>query len=152
MNNASLTRLAGLAATTAFATLLAVAPAAAQDSMGTLFAATLSGGDAGDTDGAGVFTAEWDAEAGQLCYQLQVSDIEPATAAHIHRGAAGETGGPVVSLEAPADGMVESCVDVEADVAMELAENPMGFYVNVHNEEFGGGALRGQLETPAAAH
>lgn len=149
MIDASTTRLAGLAAAAAFAAFLTTAPASAQDSPATVFTATLSGGDAGDTDGSGLFTAEWDGEAGQLCYQLQVADIAPATAAHIHRGASGDSGPPVVSLEAPVEGAVESCVEVEAEVAMELADNPMGFYVNVHNEEFGGGAVRGQLETPA---
>lgn len=144
-----ITRLTGAAA---FALLLSVAPGSAQEPMGTIFTATLDGGNAADPDGSGMFSAEWDPEAGQLCYQLQVADIEPATAAHIHRGAAGESGGPVVSLEAPAEGAVESCVDVEADVAMELVENPAGFYVNVHNEEFGGGAIRGQLEVSDAAH
>lgn len=99
----------------------------------------------GDTDGSGTFSATIDTSKGQLCYELTVSGIAAASAAHIHRGEEGKNGGPVVSLEAPAEGSSKACVDVDADVLSELAANPAGFYVNVHNAEFKGGALRGQL-------
>lgn len=99
----------------------------------------------GDADGSGTFMATVDKAKGQLCYELSVSGIATASAAHIHRGAEGKNGGPVVSLEAPAQGSSKACTDVDADVLTELAAHPSGFYVNVHNAEFKGGALRGQL-------
>lgn len=152
MTTPSLFKWTGVAAAATFTAFLSVAPVSAQEPMGTVFTASLAGGDSGDPDGSGLFSAEYDAEAGELCYQLAVADIGAATAAHIHRGSAGDSGPPVVTLDAPAEGEVQSCVDVDAEVADELASDPAGFYVNVHNEEFGGGAVRGQLEMPAPQH
>lgn len=148
MTITSLTRLTGMAAAAAFAGFLTVAPVSAQETVHT-FNASLAGGSAGDSDGTGMFSAEWDSAAGQLCYRIEVADIEPATAAHIHRGSSGEEGPPVITLDAPSQGEVESCVSVDAEVANELVSNPAGFYVNVHNDEFSEGAIRGQLETAA---
>lgn len=132
-------------------TAAVAAPVRAQDKDApaqTQLHATLSGSAevaGGDTDGTGTFTATIDKAQGQLCYELSVSDIATASAAHIHRGAEGKNGGPVVSLEAPADGSAKACTDVDADVLSELAADPAGFYVNVHNADFKAGALRGQL-------
>ena len=35
--------------------------------------------------------------------------------------------------------------DIEAPLASEIANEPAGFYVNIHNGEFAAGAVRGQL-------
>jgi hypothetical protein len=98
----------------------------------------------GDEDGSGF--ANVFIEEGQLCYDINVLDIAPATAAHIHEGGVGESGPPVVTLEPPSeDGAVDACIPTEADVLQRITNNPAGFYVNVHNDEFPDGALRGQL-------
>ena len=47
--------------------------------------------------------------------------------------------------EAPSDGFSSGCVDVGRALAKEILKNPADYYVNVHNAEFPGGALRGQL-------
>ena len=80
-----------------------------------------------------------------LCYELSVRNIAPATAAHIHEAPAGETGPVVVTLEAPTDGSSSGCIDVGRVLAKEILQDPSDYYVNVHNAEFPGGALRGQL-------
>ena len=80
-----------------------------------------------------------------VCYDLNVRNIAPAAAAHIHRGASGEAGPPVVTLEAPTDGGAEGCVSAPGALGDEIEANPAAFYVNVHNSEFPGGAIRGQL-------
>ena len=99
----------------------------------------------GDTDGSG--TAEITIVDGtdNVCYDLNVRNIAPATAAHIHRGMRGEAGPPVVTLEAPTDGGAEGCVSAPGALADEIEANPVAFYVNVHNAEFPNGAVRGQL-------
>jgi len=99
----------------------------------------------GDTDGAG--TARVFVNHGQkrVCYELEVSNIAPATAAHIHVGVAGVAGGVVVPLAAPSDGDSSGCFDVTAALAKAILKNPAGYYVNVHNADFPAGAIRGQL-------
>jgi hypothetical protein len=81
----------------------------------------------------------------QVCYTLKVSGIAAATGAHIHK-APPTAGGPVViPLTAPTSGSSEGCATTTREIAQDLIQNPDAYYVNVHNAEFPGGALRGQL-------
>jgi hypothetical protein len=97
----------------------------------------------GDT---GNFTGVLDTQANKLCYLLTAPGIDKPTAAHIHKGAAGENGAPVVTLETPADGTSGACVELKADLAKALLASPEGYYVNVHNAAYPAGAARGQLD------
>ncbi len=99
----------------------------------------------GDPDGIGFATVTVNPGQGVLCYELSVSGIAPATAAHLHEAPVGVVGPVVVTLEAPTDGSSGGCIDVGRDLAKDILKNPAGFYVNVHNAEFPAGALRGQL-------
>lgn len=99
----------------------------------------------GDPDGSGTATLTVDPAAGQLCYSLAVAGIAPATAAHVHKGAAGTDGPPVVPLTAPANGSSQGCAPVAGDVAADMIAHPADYYVNVHNPDYPGGAVRGQL-------
>lgn len=99
----------------------------------------------GDPDGSGSARITINPGLGQVCYSLTVSGIAPATAAHIHEAPAGSAGGVVVTLAAPTSGSSSGCVDVTRDLALEILKDPTSYYVNVHNVEFPGGALRGQL-------
>lgn len=76
---------------------------------------------------------------------MSVSNIIPATAAHIHKGAPGEAGPVVVPLPTPYDGYTQGCMHVSKDTAHAIHDNPWQYYVNVHNEEYPDGAVRGQL-------
>jgi hypothetical protein len=54
--------------------------------------------------------------------------------------------GPVVApLEPPTDGSSRACTQIPRALSLELREHPVRYYVNVHNEEFPNGAVRGQL-------
>jgi hypothetical protein len=90
----------------------------------------------GDPDGSG--TAVLKVFRAEVCYTLKVENIEPATAAHIHLGLRNEAGPVVAPLE-------RACTQIPRALSLELREHPVRYYVNVHNEEFPNGAVRGQL-------
>ena len=100
----------------------------------------------GDPDGSAIAVITVNAGQGQVCWRiLEVKDIEPATAAHIHVGDAGVAGPVVVTLSPPTSGVSEGCQDVPKELAQTIKSNPEHYYVNVHNAEYLKGAIRGQL-------
>ena len=103
--------------------------------------------DPGDPDGTGTAEIDLNDDDNEVCWDITVANITlPATAAHIHTGAAGVSGNPVVTLSAPnAAGTATGCVDATDDLVDDIIANPGSFYVNVHNADFPGGAVRGQL-------
>src|SRR5690606_2864307 len=102
----------------------------------------------GDGSGAGRVTVVVDPPKGQLCYVFyDVRTTDAPTAAHIHTGVAGATGGPVATLPAPVNGGGSGCMPIAADVAQAIASNPAGYYVNIHTALFPQGAVRGQLKS-----
>jgi hypothetical protein len=124
--------------------------AAAQDDSGRPLTATLTGAaevpGPGDTNGGGTASIRLNQGKKQVCFELTVTNIATATAAHIHRGGTTASGPVVVTLTAPANGSSRGCVDnVSDDLIKELRQTPEAFYVNVHNAEFTDGAVRGQL-------
>lgn len=100
----------------------------------------------GDPDATGTATVTIDPATNTVCWSYTASGISTITAAHIHVGAEGESGSPVVPFST-ADGSwpTEGCTTAEADVVQAILSNPVGYYVNVHTDEFPQGALRGQL-------
>lgn len=112
------------------------------------FNATLTGASEvppADADGTGTFTARLNAAHNELCYELKADKIDTATAAHVHSGAVGVSGPPVVMLDPPVNGVAVKCAAVTMDLAMKLMDNTAAYYVNVHNAAFPNGAIRGQL-------
>lgn len=125
----------------------------------------------GDPNGRGegyVFGIDNDSRGGvvtdnsnTLCYILivdKIAELELAPgngrAAHIHRGAAGENGPVVANLAWPQDGQSSDCLSEdeagkfptgEAGIVQDILANPHEYYFNVHNTEYPGGAIRGQL-------
>lgn len=125
------------------AAAVVASPAVAAESK---LSAHLGGAGSPDTDGAGHATFKIDTAKNEVCFDLTVEKIGAATAAHVHKGAAGASGPPVVPLTKPdAAGKSSGCAMVGAAVVTDLLANPAGYYVNVHNAEFPGGAVRGQL-------
>lgn len=129
--------------------LVGSATAFAAEDAGARFTANLDGASEvpvlGDPDGFGTATIRVNPGREQLCYSITVSNIAPATAAHIHEAPAGSPGPVVIGLTAPSGGTSQGCVTVSREFAKEFIKNPSDYYVNVHNGEFGRGAVRGQL-------
>lgn len=99
----------------------------------------------GDPDGSGIAHLRLNPGQERICYTLDVSDIAPATAAHIHVAGPDQPGPVVVPLDPPTSGTSAGCVTVDRDLVLDIVRDPSGYYVNVHNADFPAGAVRGQL-------
>jgi hypothetical protein len=82
-----------------------------------------------------------------VCFVILVADIKlPATAARIHKGAAGVNGPIVMSLRPPnASGFSTGCTHAPRSLILAIMQHPVDYYVNVHNMPYPEGAVRGQL-------
>jgi hypothetical protein len=106
--------------------------------------------DPADADGRGTATFRLRQGEGQVCYSLSVSNIGAATAAHIHKGGPDASGPIYVPLTTPnASGASSGCAKVASrKIVGDILKAPSTYYVNVHNAEFAGGAIRAQLQRP----
>jgi hypothetical protein len=108
----------------------------------------------GDPDGSGSATLSVYPGQSTVCFSISASGIGgPGYLIHVHRGRAQteHSTSPAINLAAePLDtlGHASGCVrTVRRSIANEIVAHPEMFYINVHNIEHGGGALRGQLST-----
>jgi hypothetical protein len=106
-----------------------------------------------DPDGYGTFTAGF--RGTSFCYGMTVFRIGNPNAAHIHQGGVNTANGPIrFGLQIPSSGLSgarAACTTMSTTLANAIKANPGGFYVNVHNGAFPGGAVRGQLFQATAA-
>src|SRR5581483_3516165 len=83
-----------------------------------------------------------------VCWSfIGLTGIDPPTAAHIHKAAAGKSGPVVV----PFGGAFKpsGCTTTTAAIAKSIVAAPGSFYVNVHTAKFPAGAVRAQLRARA---
>jgi CHRD domain len=115
----------------------------------TTLTADLAGSAETDEDGTGTARIVVDPDAGTACWTLTAENIDPVTISHIHVGAAGEDGDVVVDLDLDGfDGSSEGCNEAADSASLQaIVDDPAGYYVNLHNDAFPGGAIRGQLAT-----
>jgi hypothetical protein len=110
---------------------------------------TLSGAEEvppADPDGIGFASIALNVGQARVCWEISVSNIAPAFAAHIHVAPAGVNGPVVVTLSPPPTGSSGDCREnVDPALIQAIIDRPEQYYVNVHNAEFPGGAVRGQL-------
>jgi CHRD domain len=102
----------------------------------------------GDPDGTGTASFTINPGLGELCFELTVQNIAPATAAHIHVAPAGVAGPVIVPLTPPTNGSSSGCREISRELALAIIQNPDAYYANVHNADFPAGAVRGQLSLP----
>jgi hypothetical protein len=95
-----------------------------------------------DPTGTGTFSVEIDPDKGDFCYTLTSTKIAAPTMAHVHTGAAGVNGAPVVTLDPKGS---DECIAVEPNALKPIIAKPEDYYVNIHNAKYPGGAIRGQL-------
>lgn len=138
-----------IALTIAVVVIGGLAAAQEKEQGGRRLTATLTGAaevpGPGDADGGGTAVITLNQGQNEVCFELTVTNIAPATLAHIHTGAAGVAGPAVVTLTPPTEGSSKGCVSATADLIKDIRQNPGNFYVNVHNADFPDGAVRGQL-------
>ncbi len=108
-----------------------------------------------DLDGTGTadftLTRKKGKPQGKVCFDVSFQNIGAPFVAHIHPGAAGVNGPPLITLfESTTGGTFTSpqsgCVKAPKGQVKQVSKNPGGFYINIHNEEFPAGAIRAQLK------
>ena len=83
--------------------------------------------------------------AHSLAFHIEYSGLTgTATAAHIHKGAAGVNGGVVLPFPSPLTSPIDGTFTLTDPQIADL--NNSLFYANVHTAAFGGGEIRGQIE------
>jgi hypothetical protein len=114
----------------------------------------------GDANGTGNAVITLDAPRKRVCFDLSWRRIQAPTRSHIHEGPRGVAGPIVVSLFENVSGAdfiplpdtinrVMGCArDVGRTLIRRISANPDQFYVNIHNQDFPAGAIRGQLHRP----
>ena len=104
---------------------------------------------AGDPDGFGA--ADFRIKGNKICFRIIAQKIDQVNAAHIHKAPPGKAGGVVVDLFSRKGSnqtlppRISGCAKTTTAIAKDIAKNFDDYYVNVHNDAFPGGALRGQL-------
>jgi len=110
----------------------------------------------GDADGhANAFVR---ARGGTVRFGFTWSAIASPSAGHIHQGGVGVNGPVVVpffsapgGLPMSINGIAGTVTGIDTALTASINRNPRGFYTNLHNADFPGGAVRGQLFRLGAA-
>lgn len=98
----------------------------------------------GDEEGTG--TGDVILQDGEACVEVEVALASPPEAMHIHEGTVDESGPVVIDFGSPTrDDGWSTCVEADQALLDEIAADPAGYYLNVHNEDFPEGAVRAQL-------
>jgi hypothetical protein len=114
----------------------------------------------GDVDATGTAVVSVNTANNTVCVEFKVFKVDAPVAAHIHKAAFGVNGPIVVPLPTPAAdaslgaGAFSSvgCATATADLVTDIANNPGGYYANVHTTAFPAGAARGQLSDAAGQY
>lgn len=135
-------------ASTALVAVFGVAPAAAKAETSYVFdltsAEVVPG--PGDPDGSAVVSISVDRKTESICFDIDAENVAPLTKGVIRHGLAGtESDGGAVLFDRLHPGTSKCPYTVGKGAAKELLKNPGEYYLEVYNDEYPDGALRGQL-------
>jgi hypothetical protein len=105
----------------------------------------------GDPNGTGRARLKLYPQKGKICYRVSWSRIQNPAAGHIHKGPAGVAGPVKVTLfdkVIEANDFYSACAKVPKFRVRAIKRAPKQWYVNLHNETYPDGAIRGQLHRP----
>ncbi|HET7030455.1 MAG TPA: CHRD domain-containing protein [Candidatus Limnocylindrales bacterium] len=107
----------------------------------------------GDPDAAGTVEVDLSIDpdvpaGGAVCTFWNILDVDPATSAEIRAGAPGSAGEPYLTVTPPdEEGFGGDCVrDLEPSIVQAIVDDPSGFFVQVANDAFPDGAIRGRIQ------
>jgi len=121
---------------------------------GRKFTTTMSGAEevpAADPDGSATGSITVNVGQQRVCWEFtNVSNITVPHRAHIHRAPAGSNGSIVVdffNVTVGTQGPLSGCTTapLTRELLNDIIMNPSSYYLNLHNADFLGGAIRGQL-------
>lgn len=133
--------------------ILAIASLVAATALGQTLGAVLTGAQevpANSGAGFGNATVTFDTARQNVTVSATVANLgSTITGFHIHEAAAGTNAGIVIHFTNAGisfnNGTASGSAPVTAEIATRMLQNPSNFYVNVHTQQFPGGAIRGQL-------
>lgn len=100
----------------------------------------------GPPSGTGAAVVTVHGKTDKLCWRFaHLKGFSAPTLAHIHLGPAGTSGNVVVPLSGAAKFKDKGCVRASPTLLKAIEKNPHGYYVNIHNKKYPGGAVRSQL-------
>jgi hypothetical protein len=110
----------------------------------------------GDEDAAGTASPFMTVDAedplnGRACVFYDISDMDPGTVASIGQGGAGEAGTIVLTVPVEDNfGIGNGCIDgVDPAIVAAFNADPTGYFVQISNDAFPDGAVRGQVTVGA---
>lgn len=142
-------KIASLVLMACCAGVLTAPPAAAADAR---LYAILTGAaerpNPGDPDAIGRVVITIDDASNQICAAVQFTNATlPATGMHIHEAPSTSAGPVRVPFTPPTSYQSYDCQTVQDEALLDdIAANPGDYYFNVHNQQFPGGFIRGQLQ------
>jgi len=108
---------------------------------------------AADPDGTGFAMVTINVGQVRVCWSISWNNIDTPFAWHIHKAPFGVAGGVILPFQVGGAFVPSGCrsgLD-SPELLQDITDFPDQYYVNVHNQLFPGGAIRGQLSVPGLA-
>ncbi len=103
----------------------------------------------GDPDGLSVGTLYITDQTNEISWDFTYENVGPPTLWVIHAAPAGQGGGSVLGLGVGGEpGRLFGSTIGDHVLVDQMLADPASFYIDLHNDEYPDGAVRGQLQTP----